>query len=92
VEALWASAWFWGTPAWAPAAAKSVHDFLSASGLLGGIEPVAATTLNRPENVRSAPVTVASMWAAPVVSLPATTAKSGTAMLSFFEPPPVMLM
>jgi hypothetical protein len=52
---------------------------------------VAATTLNSPEKFRSAPATVASIFPVPAVSLPATGAKSGMAMFSFFDPPPVTL-
>src|SRR4029453_2289711 len=78
-------------PAWAPTAAKSVHERRSASALLAGIVPVAATTLNRPEKVRSAPATEASCLPLPAVSTPATTVKSGMAMFSFLVPPPVTL-
>src|SRR5262245_7871584 len=53
--------------------------------------PLAATTLNCPEKFRSAPVTAASCFPLPAVSTPATTVKSGMAMLSFLVPPPVTL-
>ena len=80
------------TPAWAPAAAKSVHDCLSAAALSAGIAPVAATTLNRPEKVRSAPVMLARSFPVAAGSAPVVTVNSGIAMLSFLVPPPVMLM
>ncbi len=51
-----------------------------------------ATTLKRPEKVRSLPATEASSFPSPAVSVPAITVNSGTAMFSFFAPPPVTLM
>src|SRR5262245_25711153 len=78
-------------PAWAPTAAKSVHERGNASALLAGMVPLAATTLNSPEKFRSAPVTAASCLPLPAVSAPVTTVKSGMAMLSFLVPPPVTL-